>query len=102
MPEVGFVLFRCESYNRANHQRTLEVTHMSKKHSLSWPFLLIALFVSFPAVASTGHQTVDFQSQQARALPQSAADWLKLGIELSRTSTNSQLEGVFPSCRAYE
>ena len=54
------------------------------------PFLLIALFLSIPAMASVGHPALDYQSQQARVLPQSAAEWLKLGIELSRTSTNSQ------------
>jgi tetratricopeptide (TPR) repeat protein len=39
---------------------------------------------------AVGHHALDFQSQQAQTLPQSAADWLKLGIELSQNSSNSE------------
>jgi tetratricopeptide (TPR) repeat protein len=63
---------------------------MFMQRSYSQPLLLIALFLSVPAMAAVGHHAFDCRSQQAQALPQSAADWLKLGIELSRTSTNSQ------------
>jgi tetratricopeptide (TPR) repeat protein len=50
------------------------------------PLLLIGLFILIPATTSFGYS----QLQHKQALPQSAEDWLKLGIELWRTSTESQ------------